>query len=37
MKHLQTIEAELARELGPARMHALHEGLSALLVVLTRE
>jgi DNA-binding MarR family transcriptional regulator len=37
MKHLQTIEAELARELGPARMHALQEGLSALLVVLTRE
>ena len=37
MKHLQTIEAELARELGPARMQALHEGLSALLAVLTRE
>ncbi len=37
MKHLQTIEAELASELGPARMHTLHEGLSALLAVLTRE
>ncbi|MFV8749862.1 MarR family winged helix-turn-helix transcriptional regulator [Nannocystaceae bacterium ST9] len=37
LSHLQTIEAELASELGPARMQALHEGLAALLAVLERE
>lgn len=36
LQHLQTIEAELAGELGPARMQALHEGLTALLAVLER-
>lgn len=37
LRHLQTIEAELAGELGVARMQALHEGLTALLAVLERE
>lgn len=37
MRHLKTVEAELADELGAARMQALHEGLTALLAVLERE
>lgn len=36
LRHLQTIEAELAEELGAERMRALHEGLTALLAVLER-
>jgi DNA-binding MarR family transcriptional regulator len=36
LAHLRTIEAELAGELGPDRMQALHEGLTALLAVLER-
>ena len=36
VKHLKTVEAELAAELGPAQMQALHEGLAALLAVLER-
>ncbi len=37
MRHLQAIEAELAAELGAARMTELREGLGALLELLERK
>lgn len=37
LRHLQGIEAELAAELGEARMQGLREGLVALLALLERE
>jgi DNA-binding MarR family transcriptional regulator len=37
LRHLQTLEAELADELGHERMRTLHEGLTALLELLERE
>ena len=36
LAHLRRVEAELEAQIGSERMTALHEGLSALLAVLTR-